>query len=370
MTITTIIIFLIILGVIVFVHELGHFTSAKFFGVRVDEFGLGFPPKLFGRKRGETEYSLNWIPLGGFVKIAGEDGENREDPRSFGAKPIWQRAIVLAAGVAMNFLLAIVLFTAVFMSDFPTDVTGISTSDLPADAQVSIQISAVGEGSPAQAAGLLPMDQVLQLDSRNVSEVEEIHDYTAANPGKTISMTIERNGELLTKEVAPRADAQTGEGAIGVSLVKTAIIDYSLLDSIKEATIYTADMTVYIVQYLFTTLRQLVTTGGTTAEVSGPVGMVSMTAQAAEMGIIVLLNFTALISVNLAIVNILPLPALDGGRIMFLLFEGIKGRPVSQELEAKIHSVGFMLLMLLMLIITFQDLARAGLWGKLMSLFG
>lgn len=369
MAISTIIIFLLILGVIVFVHELGHFATAKFFGVKVDEFGLGFPPRILGRKKGETEYTLNWIPLGGFVKIAGEDGENRNDPRYFGAKPIWQRAIILAAGVAMNFLLAIVLFTAVFMSGFPTDVSGLPDSEIPAGAEVSVQISAVGAGSPAAEAGLLPMDEILQLDGKNIANVQEVHDYTAANPDREMTLTIERQHELLTKQVLAKKDAVTGEGAIGVSLVKTAVVDYSLLESIKEATVYTANMTVYIVKYLFTTIHQLVFTGGTTAEVSGPVGMVSMTAQAAQMGIIVLLNFTALISVNLAIVNILPLPALDGGRIVFLLFEKIKGRPVSQELEAKIHNTGFMLLMLLMVIITFQDIMRLGVWNKLMELF-
>src|SRR5512133_2268267 len=129
MTISTIIIFLLILGVIVFAHELGHFTMAKLFGVKVEEFGLGFPPRIIGKKNGETEYTVNWIPLGGFVKIAGEDGENRDDPRSFGAKPIWQRAIILSAGVLMNFILAVVLFSAVFMSGFPTDVTGIQDSE-------------------------------------------------------------------------------------------------------------------------------------------------------------------------------------------------------------------------------------------------
>lgn len=365
MSILIIVIFLLILGVIVFVHELGHFLTAKFFGVKVEEFGLGFPPKIIGKKKGETEYSLNWIPLGGFVKIMGEDGDNREDPRSFGAKPVWQRTIILAAGVIMNFFLAIVLFSIVFMSGFPTDVGSMSANDLPAGTKTYVQITDIAKDSPAQQAGLMPMDKVLKIGDKDVVNVEDIQNYTKENLGKNVTLTIDRQGSVMTKEVLARTNEPQGQGAIGISLAKTAVLHYSFLESIKQGFLYTVVMTLGILTYLAQIIGQLLYTGGTSAQLSGPVGMVSMTQQAARLGLIVLLNFTALISVNLAIINILPLPALDGGRILFLLVEKIKGKPVSQELEAKIHNAGFMLLMLLMLVVTFQDIGRLGIWNKL-----
>jgi regulator of sigma E protease len=368
MTLLTIIIFLLVLGVIVFVHELGHFATAKFFGVKVEEFGLGFPPKILGKKKGETEYTLNWIPLGGFVKITGEDGENAEDPRSFGAKPAWQRIVILAAGVTMNFLLAIVLFSLVFMSGRPMDVSGLNPSELPAGTVAHVQITGVNAGSPAEKAGLAPMDNILRIDGTTVTELTDLQDYTKANADKAATVTVERQGAVSEKQVVIGKEPN-GQGAIGVSLAKTAIIRYAPLDAVREGIVYTWDLTAYIFQYLVSTVQQLLSTGGTTAQVSGPVGMVSMTGQVVQLGLAMLLNFIGLISVNLAIINILPLPALDGGRILFVLAEKLKGSPVSREFEAKVHNTGFMLLMLLMLVVTFQDIARLGVWSKLSGMF-
>lgn len=368
MAITTIIIFLLVLGVIVFVHELGHFSTAKYFGVKVDEFGLGFPPKIVGRKKGETEYTLNWIPLGGFVKIVGEDGENREDPRSFGAKPAWQRITILAAGVAMNFLLAIVIFSGIFMAGFPTDVSEFTSDQLPQGTVSHIQVTAVTAGSAAEEAGIALMDNILEADGNELQEVADLQDFAKAHPNQNVTLTIDRQGKVSEKEISVRAN-DAGQGTIGISIAKVATISYPPLESIKQGFAHTINLTLAIFDYLYTTVRDLVYTGSTTAEVSGPVGMVTMTNQVAQLGIITLLNFIALISINLGIINILPLPALDGGRIMFVLIEKIKGSPVSQKFEAEVHSLGFMLLMLLMAIVTLQDLAKLGLWSKLTGLF-
>lgn len=368
MTISTIIIFLLVLGVIVFVHELGHFVTAKLFGVKVDEFGLGFPPRMVGRRRGETEYTINWIPLGGFVKIAGEDGDNREDPRYFGAKPVWKRAIILSAGVAMNFLLAIIIFTGIFMSGFPTDVTGVDRASLPQGTEVYVEITGVSDSSPAKEAGIEPGDRILRAGEVEVDEVTDLQDYTKENGGKDITVTLDRQGEVIERQVFARENAE-GRGAIGVTLAEVANLSYSPLESIRAGIGHTVALAAYIFQYLVGTVKELLFTGGTTADVSGPVGMVSMTQQAAQMGITVLLNFMALISVNLAIVNILPLPALDGGRIFFLIVEAIKRKPVSAETEARIHNAGFAFLMLLMLVVTVQDIGRLGVWDKLIGLF-
>lgn len=368
MTISTIIIFLLVLGAIVFAHELGHFATAKLFGVKVEEFGLGFPPRIAGKRKGETEYTINWIPLGGFVKIAGEDGENRGDPRYFGAKPVWKRAVILSAGVAMNFLLAVVIFSAIFMSGFPTDVTGVDRSALPQGTEVYVEITGVGDDSPAKEAGIEPGDRIIRAGEAEVCEVADLSDYTRDNGGRDITVTIDRRGDVMQKQVFAREDAE-GKGAIGVTLAEVANLSYSPLDSVKAGFEHTAALTAYISRYLAGTVRELLSTGGTTADVSGPVGMVSMTQQAAQMGITMLLNFMALISVNLAIVNILPLPALDGGRIFFLMIEAIKRKPVSAQAEAQIHNAGFAFLMLLMAVVTVHDIGRLGVWDKLMSLF-
>jgi regulator of sigma E protease len=269
----------------------------------------------------------------------------------------------------MNFVLAAVLFSIVFMSGFPTDVSGVPADKIPAGAHTYIQVSDVAKDSPAEQAGIMPMDKILKAGDSDVKDVEDVQNYTKENSGKNITLTIDRQGSVLQKTVLARTSEPSGQGAIGVSLAKTAVIHYSFLESIREGFLYTVNMTVAIFEYLFHIVSQLLTTGGTSAQVSGPVGMVSMTQQAARLGLMVLLNFTALISVNLAIINILPLPALDGGRIFFLLVEKLKGSPVSQELEAKIHNAGFMALMLLMVIVTFQDIMRLGVWNKIAGMF-
>lgn len=364
MTLTTVLIFLIVLGVIVFVHELGHFAVAKLFGVKVDEFGLGFPPKILGKKVGETEYTLNLIPLGGFVKIMGEDGENRDDQRSFGSKKIWQRALILSAGVIMNFLLAVALFSFIFFAKFPQDVTGVPEDQLPSNIEESyVQINGVAEDSPAAEAGLVSMDRILQVNDYEISKIEEFQSYTSERKGETVALKIQREGEVFEKNVLVRADHP--EGAVGVSLSSVAVAEYSLLGAIKEGFIYALNLSKMIVESFYQLLTDLLYKGSTTMQVSGPVGIVNMTEQAAQLGLLVLLNFTALISINLAIINILPFPALDGGRIVFLLAEKVKGSPVNQEFEAKIHSTGFMILMLLMVLVTFQDIANLGIWGKI-----
>jgi regulator of sigma E protease len=254
------------------------------------------------------------------------------------------------------------------MSGVPTDVTGVDKAELPAGTESYVQITGISEGSPAEDAGIMAGDKILKAGENEVYGVEDLQNYTAENQGVNVTLTLNRQGETIQKEVFSRENGN-GQGAIGVSLSEVAIISYSPLEAIKAGFVHTKDLTVYILQYLKQTLYELFTTGGTTTDVSGPIGMVSMTQQAAQMGFVVLLNFMALISVNLGIVNILPLPALDGGRIVFLLIEKIKKSPVSTEFEAKIHNAGFMMLMLLMLVVTVKDIAKLGVWGKIMGMF-
>ncbi len=367
MTLTTILIFIVVLGVIVFVHELGHFSMAKLFGVKVDEFGIGFPPKIVGKKIGETEYTLNWIPLGGFVKIMGEDGEGRDDPRSFGAKKVWQRAIILSAGVIMNFLLAAVIFSVILFARFPQDVTGVPEESLPQNIEQSyVQISFVSEDSPAEKAGLEPMDKILSVNGTDINRVENFSEFTGSNIEKNITLEIQRGEEVIEKDVF--VEKKDSRGVVGITISSIIVAKSSLLTSISGGFMQAVNWSVTIVDSFYHLLADLLYKGGTDMEVSGPVGIVKMTGQAAQLGVLVLLNFMAIISINLAIINILPFPALDGGRILFLFAEKIKGAPVSQEFEAKVHNTGFLLLMLLMVIVTFQDVLRLGIWEKITNL--
>jgi len=388
MIITTIILFLLILGVIVFFHELGHFVMAKLYNVKVEEFALGFPPKIFGVKKGETEYRLNWVPLGGYCKIVGEDGEEKENPRSFGSRSIFQRFQIISAGVLMNFFLAFVIFSFIFMIGFPQDITGKDLSIIKAGENssqasviineenaksvkdIKIQISEIVEDSPADKAEMKIGDTVVQVDNKKINSIEDLQNYTQENLGKPMMLSITRGKESFTKEIIPRENYPEDEGAMGVSLAQTAVVSYSFLEAIKQGFEYTVHLTIFIIMAFAGIIWGLITTGKTVAEVSGPVGIAIMTQQAAAMGFLTVLNFTALISVNLAIINALPLPALDGGRMVFLLIEKIKGSPLNQQWEAKANNAGFMLLMALMLIVTFKDVAKLDLIGKVMELFG
>ncbi len=388
MIITTIILFLLILGVIVFFHELGHFVMAKLYGVKVEEFAIGFPPKIFGVKKGETEYRLNWVPLGGYCKIVGEDGEEKDNPRSFGSRSIFQRFQIISAGVLMNFLLAFVIFSFIFMLGFPQDITGKELSIIKADENsgqaeivideenaksvkdVKIQISEVIEDSPADKAEIKIGDTIVQADEMKINSIEDLQNYTQENLGEPIVLSITRGNENFTKEIIPRENYPEDEGAMGISLAQTAVVSYSILEAIKQGFEYTVQLTIFIIVAFASIIWGLVTTGKTVAEVSGPVGIAAMTQQAASMGFLTVLNFTALISVNLAIINALPLPALDGGRMLFLLVEKIKGSPINQVWEAKANNLGFMLLMALMVVVTFKDVAKLDVWGKVMGLFG
>lgn len=447
MIISTIIIFLLVLGTIVFVHELGHFFMAKLYGVKVEEFGLGFPPKIFGFKKGETEYTLNWVPLGGFVKIVGEDGEEKKDPRSFSSRSIWQRFQIISAGVIMNVFFAFVIFSILFMVGFPQGITGedpanlknardfsvvigevskdssaikadlrpgdkilsvdgkniFSTTDLEnaidrkRDQKItlgilrgaenvtkeivpindlSVVIAEVSKDSPASGADLRKGDKILSVDGKNIYSVRDLQTVIEAKRGEEVAISVARGDENLTKDVVPRKENKENEGALGVGLSETmslteiAVISYSPLEAIQKGFEYTIQMIIMIVTAFAFILTQIFKTGTTTAEISGPVGIASMTQQAAAMGFMTVLNFIAIISVNLAIINALPLPALDGGRLLFLIIEKIKGSPLNQEWEAKANNVGFALLMLLMVVVTFKDILRLDLWGKITGLFG
>jgi regulator of sigma E protease len=376
----TILVFVVILGIIVLVHEAGHFFAARATGTKVEEFGLGFPPRLVGiYKNSEgkrkiiwgskfksenseaTIYSLNRLPIGGFVKIKGEDGVGENEKDSFASKRSWQKAIILTAGVLGNFLLCVILFSIGFGIGLPTAVEDGALHNAQAVRNNQIQIISINTGSPAEIAGLKVGDAVLALDSQETTEIKQIQNYTAEKNGLLIEVKIKRGENVLTIQVIPKVLETSGERAVlGVGLMRTATISYVWYEAIWQGIKNTGIMIWAILLALFNLVKNIFVRGEVSTDLSGPIGIAVMTGQVMELGWIYMLQFTALLSLNLGIINILPFPALDGGRLLFVAIEKIRGKKNNQKIENTIHTVGFAILMILIVLVTYRDLAR---WG-------
>ena len=368
----SVVIFIIILLVLVLVHEFGHFFTAKKFGIRVDEFGFGFPPKLFGKKYGETEYTFNLLPLGGFVKIFGEtpDEENMNGPdagRSFVNKPKWQQAIVLFAGIFANFLLAWLFFSIGFMSGLPTSVgSEIAGSQL---SDVNTVIVSVGSKSPAEIAGLKIGDKIISAkysDSKGkIDTVPDINpntfrSFVMRHGGKEIEVGYIRgkNSEIKLVKIIPAISKTNGRPVIGISMDQIGTSKLGFFRALWEGLRLDWFMTKSTAVGLYTLIKEGIQGKGSFAAVTGPVGMVGIVGDAYQFGFVYLLSFAALISINLAIINLLPFPALDGGRLFFLLIEKIKGSPIKPKVANMANTIGFSLLILLMVIVTYHDIVK------------
>jgi regulator of sigma E protease len=429
--IAVVIIFVVILGVLVFVHELGHFLTARRNGIQAQEFGLGLPPRIFGlqfvsgeklekifeqkslevkisdsqdegqpeiikevitektqeidriksvrkwrfiwgrydgddaeektdlkeakdnRFSGGTVYSFNWIPIGGFVRIKGEDRESR-DTDSFAVKPAWTRIKVLGAGVVMNFIFAWVILSLVFFAGVPEAVN--PEDDL---SQGKIQISEVAVKSPAENSGLKIGDEIAKIQNGfEFRSVKSVQDYINANKGQEISLKIIRGKEVREFKAVPREESLADEGALGVGLVQTVAVKYPWYEAIWKGLVSVYDLTIAILWGIFGMIKSLVLGEGAKIEVAGPVGIAFLTKQVASLGMIYVLQFAAILSINLGIINALPIPALDGGRILFILIEKIRKRPISQKTEQLFHTAGFAFLIGLMILITFRDIMK------------
>jgi len=354
----TAIVFIIILAVLVFVHELGHFLVAKKFGIKVEEFGFGFPPRIWGIKRGGTIYSINWIPFGGFVKIFGEDGGDRADKQSFVSKKIWQRASVLLAGATMNVILAVFLLSLGFMTGLPWAV-----EDSENIVGAKVQITQVALSSPSESAGIKTGDIVLEASSQveklnNLEKVIDFQNFIDRSKGKEVLVNLKRGQSVLTFKLVPRENPPVGEGAMGVGQARVSQISFPWYRAIWEGLMTTFSLIWLTLSSLGLLLWQLFSHGQVAGEVTGPVGIYSITGQAAQMGFVYILQLAALLSINLAVINAFPFPALDGGRVLFLLIEKIKGSPISERVERTIHSAGFVFLILLMVVVAFKDIVK------------
>jgi regulator of sigma E protease len=366
----SIIIFIIVLVVLILVHEFGHFISAKKSGIRVDEFGIGFPPRIFGKKIGETTYSLNWIPFGGFVKIFGEDPDEAsisgpDSKRSFVNKKRRIQALVIAMGVIFNMLLAVMLFSSGFFVGMP-----VSDNDPLVDRGYEITNSkltviSVLKDAPADIAGLKAGDTVLGVATRSdnveVLNADNVSNFIASHKGEEIAFIYDRKGEVLLAEVIPESGVVPDDeerAAIGTLLGTVGTLQLPIHKAIFEGVILTGEMTVLIAVGLGTFIASAFTLSADLSQIAGPVGIVGLVGDAAALGLVALFNFTAIISIHLAIINLLPFPALDGGRLVVIAIEAIKKSAIKPKIVNTVNTVGFLLLILLMLIVTYSDIIK------------
>ena len=347
---TTILSTLFVLGILVFVHELGHFLVAKKSGIRVERFSLGFPPKMFGKKIGETEYMISWIPLGGYVKLAGENpDEISGQPWEFVSKPVLTRALVILAGPAMNFFLAILFFWGIFFFAGQQKVQDDQTV-----------IGFVSQGSPAQLAGIKENDQILSINGIPVKNFKEMSELIHKHPEKKITVKWKRGGQVFEKEILTKKDKvldETGKtkeiGKIGIGPVATRI-KLNIFQSFAAALSITFTFCSEILKFLY----GLVTGTLSLKLIGGPIFIAQVAGETARQGILSLMSFTALLSVNLALLNLLPIPALDGGHLLFLLIEKLRGKPLSLKQRSIIQQIGMAFLLLLIILVTYNDIFR------------
>ena len=359
----TIVAAIFVFGMLVLVHELGHFATAKMTNMRVDEFAIGFGPKIFSVKKGETVYSLRAVPLGGFNKIAGMEGdmpssgekdasetgnyfeheEGYEDPgdRAYYKRPIWARMIVIVAGSFMNFILPVFIFFGIFLA------AGVA---VPSTEPV---VGGVVAEHPAALAGLQKNDRILTIDGKEIKEWKDISSIVAGAAGKPFKLTYQRGEEVKSTTIIPVADPNNSKrtiiGITGTAVVRDAGIFEAMEMSIKK--------TVFMIGAMLGAVAQLFQGHGTES-LSGPVGVVQMTGEVAQLGFIPLMNFAAMLSLNLGIVNLLPIPALDGGHFVALAIEAVRGKPMGPKITYYVHMTGIVLLVSLMLFATFNDIMR------------
>ncbi len=348
----SILIFFIVLSILILVHEFGHYWIAKKSGIWVEEFGFGLPPRLVGKKIGETIYSINLFPFGGFVRLHGEQEEEgiTNPNRAFLNKSKKTRFLVVIAGVIMNFLLAVAAFAIVY-----------SFSGIPRDTG-QVKVVDVAPASPAQTSGLLVGDIIKSVDGKEVKKVNDFINAVEEKKGKRVQIETDK-GKLT---VTPRESPPEGEGPLGVIITTTEIFYppvwqrpfYGVCFGFKEAIFWGQTVVTGFVSIFQNLFR-----GEAPKDLAGPVGIFAVTTEAAKIGILALINFVGILSVNLAVLNVLPFPALDGGRLLFIAIESVIGRKIVPKVEAVIHTVGMIILLGLLLAITIGDIRKLILFG-------
>lgn len=362
----TILLFILVLVALIVVHEFGHFIAAKWSGMRVDEFGIGYPPKAWGKKIGETEYTLNWLPFGGFVRIYGEDDEAvardpKDGERAFFKKPRAIQMLVLSAGILMNLLFAYLLLTIVLAIGAPR---AIDPSEVGTVRDAYVLVSGVREGTPAEEAGMKPGDRVVAVsageETYTGADSESFTAFIQSAEGP-LTMTLEQQGVERTITATPREGLVVEDPerkVLGVEVATVGTVVTPLWQAPIDAAVLTWDLTRETAIGLVKFFGGILSFTADLSQVSGPVGIAGAVGQAAGTGIAPLLTLTALISINLALINLLPIPALDGGRLFFVIIESIIRRPLPRVFQNAVNLIGFAFLILLMLVVTANDIFR------------
>lgn len=363
----SILLFFLVLFILILVHEWGHFITAKKTGMRVDEFGIGFPPKAYGfkRKDDETEYTFNWLPIGGFVKIWGENGEEdteglseAEPARAFGARPKWAQALVLVAGVTMNIVFAWFLFTVTNLIGVPVPVDEAVASD-----NAQLYVVEVLDDSPA---AVLPAGAVVTEIANSFGAVtqptpSEFRNVVSEAEGSVVEVSYRFGEQTEVVEITPQLGliaSQPEQYAVGASLSLAEVQRMGLWAAIVDGFSSTWNGLKNITVGLWMLIREAFVGEADFSQIAGPVGIVGMVGDAASFGVTALLTFTAIISLNLAVINLLPFPALDGGRLLFVAIESVTRRSIPPEWAGRLNLAGFAILMLLMIAVTYNDIAR------------
>lgn len=369
--------FIIVLGLLVFVHEFGHFIVAKRAGIKVEEFGFGFPPRIVGvrkglsgkwkiiwlgkeiEKDGSTLYSLNWVPVGGFVRIKGEGGDGVREHDSFASRKIVTRLAVVCAGVFMNLVLAVVLLTIGFSIGIPQEING-TVSKYAHVSDQHFEIVGVVANAPAEEAGVVAGDRIIEADQTVFGSAQAFRDYISEHNGKKVSLHLTRDGKPVDVAVTPRVLTETQKPGIGVMFSDVGIVRYPIWLAVWKSMEGAGRMVVAIFQTLGSVVHDLVLGQKVSMDVTGPIGIAVMTGQVVRMGWVYLLQFVAVLSLNLAVINVFPFPALDGGKMLLLIIEKFRRKPLTERVELLIHNFGFVILLGLVAVVTYRDLVKYG----------
>lgn len=360
----TVIIFIIVLAVLILVHELGHFIFAKKTGMRVDEFGIGFPPRIFAFKKGETEYSINLLPLGGFVKIFGENPDEEsikgaDSSRSMVNKPRWAQALVISAGVVFNIIFAWVLISIGLMSGLPVSVEQFDLNKVQDPAVVVLDVV---KDSPAEKANLQVGDKLLFMGTTKESiqdfTTKQMQEFIASHGGEEITILYRRGVQEPITTFATPVDNILDRPAIGITTDMIGTAKFGFFESFKEGLLMTFGLIASTAVGLISFFGGLITGTSNLSQVTGPVGIAGLAGEAASFGFIYLLSFTAFISINLAVINFIPFPALDGGRLLFIAIESVMRKNIKPIISNSLNLIGFVLLIGMMAVVTYNDILR------------
>jgi len=360
---SAVILILVIVALIV-VHEFGHFVAAKLSGMRVDEFGLGYPPRAVTlAKKGGTAYTLNWIPFGGFVKIYGEDGHiGTPDPRAFTSKNRFAQAFVLVAGVTMNVLFAYVLITGALIAGTPR---ALDASEIAGAKNIELAVSRVLPDSPAALAGLQPGDSIMSAVTTQgawqATDPESFTSFVSNGEGFPIKLSLKRGGadvSATAKPIKGIISSNVDRYALGVEVATIGTVPLSLGEAVTQGASLTWGVTKLTAVGLAQFFYSIFTFSANLSQVSGPVGIAGVVGTASSQGFGDLLSIMAVISINLALINLIPVPALDGGRLLFVIIEGVIRRPIKPSIAQAINGIGFAFLILLMIVVTAHDIFK------------